>query len=133
MRSHLTLLATAVVAFAACGPDAGTEGPSAQDRMLAADFAEVYRVGGRDAPDWAQFSRSGPVGFDGAGNLHILDPFASRVVVVDPEGRLVRTIAYADSSAYAIRVVVPGGPEVDVLLRPIPPQGVTDRPPLGGD
>ena len=37
------------------------------------------------------------------------------------------TIAYADSSAYAIRVVVPGGPEVDVLLRPIPSQAVSDR------
>ena len=95
MQAHLTLLAASVVALAACGSDVGSVGPSAEDRPLTADLTEVYRLGGSDAPDWAQFSRSGPVSFDGSGNLYILDPFAPQVVVIDPRGRLVRTIGRA--------------------------------------
>lgn len=157
MRTHLTLLATGVVGLAACGPDAGTEGPSAQDRMLTADFAEVYRAGGRDAPDWAQFSRSGPVGFDGAGNLHILDPFASRVVVVDPDGRLVRTIgrsgegpgefrfpyllavwrdgalAVSDIGGGAIHLFGPGGDFVHTARMGTHPEVAVIRPDPSGD
>ena len=63
-----------------------------QDRPLTADFEEVYRVGGLNAPDWAFFEGSEPTGFDGAGNLYVLDTQASRVVVIDPEGGLVRTV-----------------------------------------
>ena len=88
---HLTLLAASALTLAACG--AGDE--TARDLPLAADFPEVYRVGGQDAPDWAQFTGRGPVGFDGAGNLYILDPFAPHVVVIDPQGELVRTIGRA--------------------------------------
>ena len=95
MQAHLTLLAASAFVLAACGSGDGTAGPSAEDRLLAADLAEVYRLGGSDAPDWAQFSRSGPVSFDGSGNLHILDPFAPHVVVVDPRGELVGTIGGA--------------------------------------
>ena len=102
-RAALAVLVTAaiaacssvLVALAACGFDAGAAGPSAEDRPLTADLTEVYRLGGSDAPDWAQFSRSGPVSFDGAGNLYILDPFAPQVVVIDPQGRQVRTIGRA--------------------------------------
>ena len=69
----------------------------AQDRPLTADFEEVYRVGGLDAPSWAQFSdrwfgRSLPMGFDGAGNLHVLDPDAAQVVVIDGRGELARIV-----------------------------------------
>ena len=88
MQSHLTLLATCALAFAA----AGAASLAAQDRSLTADFPEVYRVGGLDAPDWAQFASRGPAGFDGAGNLYILDRGAFQVVVIDPEGELIRTI-----------------------------------------
>ena len=94
-QAHLTLLAASAFVLAACGSDSGTAGPSAEDRPLGADFTEVYRLGGSDAPDWAQFSRSGPVSFDGSGNLYILDPFAPHVVVVDPRGELVGTIGGA--------------------------------------
>ena len=81
-------------AFAGIAGWAVTAGPvAAQDRPLAADFEEVWRVGGLDAPTWAQFSDGAlPIGFDAAGNLHVLDPDASQVVVVDSRGELVRTV-----------------------------------------
>lgn len=65
---------------------------AAQDRPLTADFPEVYRVGGLTAPDWAQFTERGDLGFDASGNLHVLDAAAFRVVVIDPAGNLVRTV-----------------------------------------
>ncbi len=65
---------------------------AAQDRPLSADFPEVYRVGGLDAPDWALFSDSGDLAFDGAGRLHYLDVEASQVVVIGPDGELIRTV-----------------------------------------
>ena len=37
------------------------------------------------------------------------------------------TIAYTDSSAYAVKLVGPGGQVVDVLRRPIEPEGVSRR------
>ena len=65
---------------------------AAQDRPLAADFEEVYRVGGLDAPAWALFVDPARMGFDAGGNLYVLDRRASRVVVIDPGGDLVRTV-----------------------------------------
>lgn len=64
----------------------------AQDRPLTADFPEVYRVGGLAAPDWAQFTETGDLGFDASGNLYVLDAQAFRVVVINPAGQLVRTV-----------------------------------------
>ncbi len=89
---RVALLVVGWVGTGAFGP-----GAAAQDRPLAADFEEVYRVGGLDAPAWALFGDplfGGvlPMGFDAAGNLHVLDPDASRVVVVDRRGELVRTV-----------------------------------------
>ena len=65
---------------------------AAQDRPLAADLVEVYRVGGLNAPPWAFFEGRQPTGFDAAGNLYVLDTRASQVVVIDPRGELVRTV-----------------------------------------
>ena len=84
--SRRTAVVTLLASIAAAAP------LTAQDRPLTADFPEVYRAGGLNAPDWAQFSGGGPVGFDGAGNLYILDPGASQVVAIDARGQLVRTI-----------------------------------------
>ena len=64
----------------------------AQDRPLAADFEEVYRAGGMNAPEWAFFEDSTSVSFDAAGNLYVLDRAAARVVIVDAGGGLVRTV-----------------------------------------
>ncbi|WP_420633796.1 hypothetical protein [Candidatus Palauibacter sp.] len=64
----------------------------AEDLPLSADFELVYRIGSAAAEsDWEQFSSIRNVGFDGAGNLYLLDGTgvgaASRVVVVDAAGR----------------------------------------------
>lgn len=65
---------------------------NAQDRPLTADFPEVYRVGGLVAPEWAQFTERGDLGFDASGNLYVLDAEAFQVVVINPSGELVMTV-----------------------------------------
>ena len=79
-----------VAGLAALG--AAGDRTAAQDRPLGAEFPEVYRVGGLNAPDWAFFEGREPTGFDAAGNLYVLDGQASQVVVIGPDGRLVRTV-----------------------------------------
>ena len=87
-RIRFTMLACAgLIAWALAGSVA-----TAQDRPLAADFPEVYRVGGLSAPEWALFTNPTRMGFDAAGNLYVLDRGASRVVVIDPRGNLVMTV-----------------------------------------
>lgn len=63
-----------------------------RDRPLDAGFEEVYRVGGAAAPEWAQFTMPGPVGFDRSGNLFMLDVLAAEVIVIGTGGQRVRTI-----------------------------------------
>ena len=65
---------------------------AAQDRPLSTDFEEVYRVGGASAPEGAFFQGFAPTGFDGAGNLYVLDTQAGQVVIINPDGGLVRTV-----------------------------------------
>ena len=62
----------------------------AEDRLLDAGFAEVYRLGSLDGGGWDTFGSVEDLGFDGAGNLYILDTQAIRISVVDPQGNLVR-------------------------------------------
>lgn len=65
-----------------------------EDRLLSPDLELVYRVGSADAvAEWAQFSSTPSLGFDSAGNLHLMDRTAgmrgqARIVVVDPAGGL---------------------------------------------
>ncbi|WP_419948984.1 hypothetical protein [Candidatus Palauibacter sp.] len=61
-----------------------------EDRILTADFREVYRVGNGDR-EWELFSYVSAVSFDARGNLHISDLVGDelRVVIVDPSGNLV--------------------------------------------
>ena len=77
---------------AATGPLAAQEVVElpAEDRLLAADFEEIYRLGSLDGGGWDTFGSVEDLGFDGAGNLYILDTQAVRISVVDPEGNLVR-------------------------------------------
>ena len=84
-RIVLIVLASAAVAGSG-------DGAAAQDRRIAADLAEVYRVGGLSAPEWAQFVDPNGIGFDAAGNLYVLDGGGYRVVVIDSGGDLVGTI-----------------------------------------
>ena len=62
----------------------------AEDRPLHAGFEEVYRLGALTGDRWDTFGSVEDFGFDGAGNLYILDTQAVRISVVDPEGNLVR-------------------------------------------
>ena len=64
----------------------------AEDRLLEADFEEVYRVGSVLGGRWDTFGQIGDVAFDGAGNLYIFDMQALRITVVDRTGTLVRRI-----------------------------------------
>lgn len=61
-----------------------------EDRWLETDFEEVYRVGAVLGEAWQEFGTIRRVGFDEAGNLHVLDRLAARVVVVNPQGDFVR-------------------------------------------
>ena len=89
--AHLGRLAALMLVGWAGLAVSGSEA-AAQDRPLTGEFEEVYRVGGLNAPTWAQFGGTLPTGFDAAGNLHILDMGASQVVVIDSRGELVRTV-----------------------------------------
>ena len=72
------------------GGVAGTlDGP---DVMLTAVTEDVYTAGALDGEDWETFGNVGSVAFDAAGNLHILDSQADRIVVVAPDGSFVRTV-----------------------------------------
>ena len=62
----------------------------AEDRRLEADFEELYRVGSMLGDEWDTFGQVADVGFDGAGNLYILDGQAARITVVDLQGGLLR-------------------------------------------
>ena len=57
-----------------------------EDSWLDPDFEEVYRVGSFGGEDWEQFGDIASLGFDGAGNLYLLDRQAARVTVVAPDG-----------------------------------------------
>ncbi|MCY3700011.1 MAG: 6-bladed beta-propeller [Gemmatimonadetes bacterium] len=61
-----------------------------EDRWLEPNFVEVYRVGAAIGEAWQEFGTIGRVGFDEAGNLHVFDRMAARVVVVNPQGDFVR-------------------------------------------
>ena len=64
----------------------------AEDLPLSPDFELVYRIGSTEAEaEWEEFFAIRSVGFDGAGNLYLLDGAGTdggrRVVVVDADGR----------------------------------------------
>lgn len=93
---YATAVATATLSItllaALVDPLAGQEVVElpAEDLPLDADFEDVYRVGSLDGDGWDTFGRVGTVGFDGAGNLYILDTEAVRISVVDLQANLVR-------------------------------------------
>ena len=62
----------------------------AEDILLDAHFEEIYRLGSVDGGGWDTFGSVESLGFDGAGNLYILDTQAVRISVVDRGGNLVR-------------------------------------------
>ena len=88
-RIALRTLALAIAAGACSDvPDDALDA----DRPLTAEFVEVFRVGDMDPPDWAQFGTPPSLGFDGGGNLFVLNPDVAVVAVLDRDGGLVRTL-----------------------------------------
>ena len=83
----------------ACGDSTGStgvvgapgtlEGP---DVMLTAVTEDVYTVGAYMGHDWESFGLLADVAFDGAGNAHIVDMRADRIVMVAPDGSFVRMV-----------------------------------------
>ena len=63
-----------------------------EDRWLAVEYEEVYRLGSVAGADWEQFGDIRGLVFDGAGNLYVFDDQAQLVYVVDSGGRLVREL-----------------------------------------
>ena len=54
-------------------------------------MTEVYRVGIVDGDGWEAFANVRSLAFDAHGNLYILDVGQHHVVVLDPQGQLIRT------------------------------------------
>ena len=92
------------------------------DRPLDADVEEIYRLGSVAGDGWDTFGRVAGVGFDGAGNLYILDTQAVRIYVVDSQGNLVRQFIgegegpgeFGSDFAVALRFAVVGDGRVAV-------------------
>ena len=100
MRTGIRILITmALGGTLACGDSAGgpsTGGPpgtlEGPDVMMTAVTEDVYTVGAYMGEDWESFGLLADVAFDGAGNAHIVDMRAHRIVVVAPDGSFVRLV-----------------------------------------
>ena len=92
---HLVPLAFLPLAAVGCGGGGGpaTAGLDSPDVPLAPGVEDVYTVGVLDGAAWEMFGRVAGVAFGADGSLFILDNGAGHVVVVDPAGQFVRTIA----------------------------------------
>ena len=64
--------------------------PAWRDVAARIGIAEAYRVGAIGGADWEQFGDISYTGFDREGNLYVFDSQTMEIVVVSPEGRLVR-------------------------------------------
>ena len=64
----------------------------AEDRWLEPRFKEVYRIGLPSGAEWEQFGDVESVAFDGASNLYLFDDQAQRILVVGPDGSLIRRL-----------------------------------------
>ncbi len=87
------LLLGAACAFAVPDP-VRSQVPSLDgtDRPIRLDAVELFRVGGMEAPSWAEFGAVGSLGFDGDGNLLVLDTQAASITRISPEGEFAGTI-----------------------------------------
>ena len=89
-RASAPLPATLSILLLSCGD--GPAADAADDVPLAPATEDVYTVGEYAGEEWENFTRVGKVAFDASGNLHIFDPGAMRIVVVDQDGDLLREI-----------------------------------------
>jgi hypothetical protein len=132
MSTRCSMNARVTVALVTILTPAASPGVAAQerallpttDRPLHADVSPQFTVGGRNAPDWAAFTRIDAAAFDSAGDLYLLDARNQRVIVVGKDGRLIREIGRKGggpgefAAPRAIAVFPDGGLVVlDVLQR----------------
>lgn len=94
----LLAVAPLVLLAASCGDASqdgapGTRGTlDGPDVMLNAVTDEVFTVGSVAGDDWDTFGNVRSVAFDNGGNLHIFDSQSEHILVVGPDGSLVRTV-----------------------------------------
>ena len=81
-------IAGALVLLIAAAPAAAQEVIElpAEDRQLNSTLDEIYRVGSALGEDWEQFGNVRRVAFDAAGQLHVFDNQADRIIVVGADG-----------------------------------------------
>ncbi len=82
--------ATLCILLPACGD--GPAGGTGADIPLTPATEDVYSVGEYSGEDWENFTRVEKIAFDPSGDLHIFDPEAKRIVVVDQEGNFLREV-----------------------------------------
>ena len=94
----LVLVLAPLFLLASCG-DAGQGGPAGTrgtldgpDVMLNPVTEEVFTVGSVVGDNWDTFGNVRSVAFDNGGNLHILDSQSDHILVVGPDGSLVRAV-----------------------------------------
>ena len=78
----------------------------AEDRPLAAEFEELYRIGSIDGEAWETFGDVRGTAFDADGNLYVFDRQGSRITMLDRNGHFVREIGKAGEGPGEMRMPV---------------------------
>jgi len=98
LRFFAPLLALPLAVLVACA-DAGNESATGAagtldgpDVIVNAVTEEVFSVGSAMATDWQAFGSVRSVHFDAQANLHIFDSNADHILVIGPDGSLMRTV-----------------------------------------
>lgn len=108
------LLASACSDAPGPGGDGAAGDVGSPDIALAAVVEPAYVVGAGTGEDWELFGNVPSVSFDDAGNLHVFDAGAQRVVVVGPDGSLARIVGRpgegpGELQGASAMAVLPGG------------------------
>ncbi len=88
-RRASVLLMALLGGLVGCGGDARPGGVDGE--TVEAEMTEIFRVGIVDGDGWEAFANIRSLAFDAEGNLYILDVGQHHVVVLDPQGELIRT------------------------------------------
>ncbi len=78
--------------FAAAPASAQATALPGEDSAIQISRGDMYTIGSVEGPDWQSLGEVTAVDFDAEGNLYILDRQAHQVLVISPQGELVRRI-----------------------------------------